>query len=139
MGRRTRMRHVKRTPENFYFNELDLASEEYVELTIAEFEAMRLKHYAQLKQKDCSEKMNISQPTFSRILDNAHQKVTAAIIEGKKIRIAGGNVQIKKGFVGYGCMNCDNEWEDPNATKTRSVPCPECDSKKVYYLEKEPI
>jgi predicted DNA-binding protein (UPF0251 family) len=31
--------------------------------------------------------MNISQPTFARILQKAHQKIAHAIITGKAIRI----------------------------------------------------
>ncbi|MFO8019917.1 MAG: DUF134 domain-containing protein [Promethearchaeia archaeon] len=138
MGRRTRMRRVKRTPRNFYFtrNAQDVNS---IDITVAEFEAMRLKHYVGMNQQTSAKKMNISQPTFSRILDSAHQKVTRALIEGKAIRVAGGNVVYKRGFVGYGCMNCDNEWEDEEASKDRKATCPECGSEKVYYLEREPV
>lgn len=140
MGRRTRRRFVKRWPENnFYFESMEKELETYVRLSIAEFEAMRLKHYADLNQKDSAEKMGVSQPTFSRILDNAHKKVTTALLEGKRILISGGNVKVKKGFIGYGCLKCDNEWEDESASKDKKVECPECDSKEVYYLVKEPL
>lgn len=139
MGRRTRRRWVKRTPENFYFEEADRELNNYITLTVAEFEAMRLKHYVDLNQKDSSEKMGVSQPTFSRILESAHQKVTTALLEGKKILILGGNVEIKEGFVGYGCLKCDNEWRDEDASKEKKVECPECGSKEVYYLVKEPL
>ena len=59
MGRRTRMRQVKRTPRNFYFTrkDQDLNS---VDITVAEFEAMRLKHYLGMNQQTSAEKMNIS-------------------------------------------------------------------------------
>lgn len=138
MGRRTRMRQVKRTPRNFYFTrkDQDLNS---VDITVAEFEAMRLKHYLGMNQQTSAEKMNISQPTFSRILDSAHQKITKALMEGKAIRVTGGNVVYKQGFIGYGCMKCDNEWEDEKAAKDRKAECPECGSENVYYLEKEPV
>ncbi|MBD3197110.1 MAG: DUF134 domain-containing protein, partial [Candidatus Lokiarchaeota archaeon] len=98
-----------------------------------------LKHYIKLNQKEAAEKMGISQPTFSRILENAHQKATEALIEGKEIRIIGGNVTFKKPFIGYGCLNCDYEWEDEDASRDKSTKCPECNSSKVYYLVKEPL
>ena len=141
MGRQTSKRSVKIPPSNFYFpsETEDPLIEGYIGLTVAEFEAMRLKHYISLNQKDSAENMNVSQPTFSRILDKAHQKVTRALIEGKEIRVYGGNVDLKKAYKGYGCLNCDEEWEDELATKERKVNCPNCKSKKVYYLIREPL
>ncbi|MFX1410546.1 MAG: DUF134 domain-containing protein [Promethearchaeota archaeon] len=142
MGRRTRMRFVKRTPDNLYFTEVGestSSTEQFVILTIAEFEAMRLKHYVNLNQKEAADKMGVSQPTFSRILENAHQKTTQALMEGKEIRVYGGNINIKQGFIGYGCLNCNEEWEDENASKDKKVNCPKCESEKVYYLVREPL
>ncbi|MGQ4873145.1 MAG: DUF134 domain-containing protein [Promethearchaeia archaeon] len=139
MGRRTRMRYVKRTPDNFYFKSSISSPDEVIILTLAEFESMRLKHYLKLTQSEAANIMNVSQPTFSRILDMAHQKVTKALIEGKEIRIFGGNVEFHREFRGYGCLNCDYEWEDENASKDRKVDCPKCGSRKVYFLVKEPL
>ena len=141
MGRRTSMRFVKNPPDNFYFKEglEDPSIDKYLTLTIAEFEAMRLKHYMRFPQKDASSKMGVSQPTFSRILESAHQKVTQALIEGKNIRVYGGNIQYKERFIGYGCLKCNNEWSDESASKTKKVNCPKCESDKVYFLVKEPI
>ncbi|TFG06704.1 MAG: DUF134 domain-containing protein [Promethearchaeota archaeon] len=142
MGRRTRMRYVKRTPNNFYFADMPesgINSDNFIILTISEFEAMRLKHYRNLNQKEAAETMGVSQPTFSRILDSAHQKATKALIEGKTIRVYGGNVNFKESFRGYGCLDCDAEWRDDNASKGTKVHCPECNSTNVYFLVKEPI
>lgn len=142
MGRRTRMRFVKRTPDNIYFagvSESSSTTEQFVILTVAEFEAMRLKHYINLNQKEAAEKMGVSQPTFSRILENAHQKATQALMEGKEIKVYGGNIDYKQGFIGYGCLNCDKEWEDENASKDKKVNCPKCESDKIYYLVREPL
>ena len=139
MGRRTRRRWVNQTPNNFYFSSVHPSTDESVILTISEFEAMRLKHYMRLNQKGAAEKMGISQPTFSRILENAHQKSTRALIEGKSIQVYGGNVDYKKDFIGYGCFDCNHEWEDEQASKDRKVECVKCNSRKVYYIVKEQI
>jgi len=139
MGRHTRMRYVKYPPQNFYFesSESTLSSNSSVILTIAEFESMRLKHYISLSQTDSADKMQVSQPTFSRILETAHQKVTKALFEGKQIKIHGGNIDIKQGFIGYGCLNCNEEWNDPNASIERKAYCQRCNSDKTYYIERE--
>ncbi|TXT53890.1 MAG: hypothetical protein BAJALOKI1v1_2270001 [Promethearchaeota archaeon] len=133
-------RHVKQPPrDSFYFTDTAPMPENVITMSLAEFEAMRLKHYINLTQKDAANKMNVSQPTFSRVLDSAHKKVTKALIEGKQIRVTGGNVRFKTGFKGYGCLECDYEWQDENASKEKKKNCPKCGSSKVYFLIKEPL
>ena len=139
MGRRRHRRWVYQTPNNFYFAREPPTNEDCVTLTVAEFEAMRLKHYTGLNQKLAAEKMGVSQPTFSRILESAHQKATLALIEGKIIKIHGGNFDYKLSFIGYGCLDCNHEWEDKTASKDRRVNCTKCNSKKVYYIVRELI
>ena len=139
MGRRIRHRWVSEPPKNNYFLNETVSNEQSIILTLSEFEAMRLKHYVNLTQKDAAEKMGVSQPTFSRILDSAHQKTTKAIYEGKEIKIYGGYYNFKRGFVGYGCLDCNNEWEDEMASKEKKVSCVKCNSKNVYYLVREII
>ncbi|TET02759.1 MAG: DUF134 domain-containing protein [Promethearchaeota archaeon] len=137
MGRHTRLRQVKNPPKNFYFqSENDNSS---VGLNIAEFEALRLKHYISLTQKSSADTMGVSQPTFSRILEKAHEKITQALIQGKDIRVYGGKINLKQAYRGYGCLNCDEEWKDDSASKDRNVNCPNCKSKKVYFLVREPL
>ena len=138
MGRRTQIRFVKNPPNNFYFN-AQLEDSSTVKLTLAEFEAMRLKHFINLSQQKAASTMGVSQPTFSRILESAHRKMTEALISGKNLKISGGNINFKKAFEGYGCIKCNNEWEDESASRNRSVLCPKCNSKMTYYLVREPL
>lgn len=100
---------------------------------------MRLKHYLGLNQKAAAERMGVSQPTFSRILESAHQKNTLALLEGKEIKVYGGNFDYKLSFKGYGCLNCNHEWEDLNASKDGKVNCIKCNSKNVYFFVRELI
>ncbi|MFX1365383.1 MAG: DUF134 domain-containing protein [Promethearchaeota archaeon] len=137
MGRRRHRRWVNQPPNNFYFSKESIITEESITLTIAEFEAMRLKHYLNLNQKAAAERMGISQPTFSRILESAHKKNTLALIEGKAIKVYGGNFDYKLSFKGYGCLNCNHEWEDPTASKDTKVNCVKCNSGNVYYFVRE--
>lgn len=100
---------------------------------------MRLKHYLGLNQKAAAERMGVSQPTFSRILESAHQKNTLALLEGKEIKVYGGNFDYKLSFKGYGCLNCNYEWEDLNASKDGKINCVKCNSKNVYFFVRELI
>ena len=139
MGRRTRRRWVFKPPNNAYFAGTHPQMENCIVLTLAEFEAMRLKHYSKLTQERAADSMGISQPTFSRILDTSHQKITQALIEGKDIKVHGGNIDYKVSFIGYGCWNCDHIWEDRAASRGKKVQCVKCNSENVYYFEREII
>jgi len=63
---------------------------EEIGLELDEFEALRLLDFAALGQEEVAKKMNVSQPTLSRIIASARKKVAEAICEGKAIRIEGG-------------------------------------------------
>ncbi|MHA1497605.1 MAG: DUF134 domain-containing protein [Promethearchaeota archaeon] len=136
MGRNTQTRFIKHPPNNFYFRPYEDDTSK-TKLTLAEFEAMRLKHYLNLSQQTSASKMGVSQPTFSRILENAHKKMTRALIEGKQISIHGGNVDFKKSFIGFGCLNCNHEWEDETAFRSKKGKCAKCNSDKIYYLVRQ--
>lgn len=60
-------------------------------ITIDEFEAVRLKDFAGMDQELAAKKMDISQPTFHRLVVSARKKIADAIVNGKAIRIEGGN------------------------------------------------
>ncbi len=65
-------------------------------LTVDEFEAVRLKDLEEMEQDEAAKKMGISQPTFHRLVSAARKKIADAIVNGKAIRIEGGNFQITK-------------------------------------------
>jgi len=66
---------------------------EEVVMTLDEFEAMRLADLEGLYQEQAAERMNVSRPTFSRIVDAARRKTADALVHGKALRIEGGPVQ----------------------------------------------
>ena len=60
---------------------------EVVELSLEEWEALRLKNVEGLDQNQSAEKMETSQSTFQRILTNAHKKLSTAIVNGMAVKI----------------------------------------------------
>jgi uncharacterized protein len=66
---------------------------EVVVMSLDEFEALRLADLGGLYQEQAAEKMGVSRPTFSRIVESAHRKVADALVHGKALRIEGGPVQ----------------------------------------------
>lgn len=78
-----------------------MADLEEVILNVDEFEAVRLKDLEGLEQEECAKKMNISQPTFHRLALSARKKIADGIVNGKALKIDGGNFKIigkGKGF-----------------------------------------
>ncbi len=63
-------------------------------LTLDEFEAVRLADFLGLYQEDGARNMNISRQTFGRIIDSAHKKIADMLINGKALKIEGGEVAI---------------------------------------------
>jgi uncharacterized protein len=68
---------------------------EEVVLTLDELESLRLADLNGLYQEQAAEKMMISRPTFSRVIEQARRKVADALIHGKALRLEGGTVVIK--------------------------------------------
>ena len=56
-------------------------------LTKDEMEAIRLADFEGLYQEEAAKEMEVSRPTFSRILSNARKKIANALINGKAIEI----------------------------------------------------
>lgn len=63
-------------------------------LGIDELEAVRLKDFEGLDQEKAAKKMNISQPTFHRLVLSARKKISGALVNGKSIKIEGGNFKM---------------------------------------------
>ncbi|MBD3360478.1 DUF134 domain-containing protein [Candidatus Peregrinibacteria bacterium] len=92
MSRPRRCRRIRRQPDIKYFKPASLRKCELEEviLSFEEYEAIRLVDYENKDQKKSAAKMEISQPTFHRLLKEARKKIAESIIEGKALRIEGG-------------------------------------------------
>ncbi|WAM34037.1 DUF134 domain-containing protein [Caldicellulosiruptor morganii] len=122
MPRPVRCRRVEFLPKFRYFAPSDKAEDEVL-LKIEELEAIRLKDLLGLMQEECAQKMQISRQTFQLILEQARKKVADALINGKAIRIEGGNYVF--GSCSYVCLNCGKVFESDKCE------CPECHSDRV--------
>jgi predicted DNA-binding protein (UPF0251 family) len=67
-----------------------------ISLAVEELEAVRLKDLEGLDQEKAAATMNVSQPTFHRVLESAHKKIADALVRGKAIKIEGGEYVIKR-------------------------------------------
>ncbi len=96
MPRPRKCRHVAFKPDVTYFKPqgIPLRFLEEVRLSFDEIEAVRLKDFEGLEQKEAAQKMQISRPTFQRLLSSARQKIATAITTSRAIRIEGGNYKL---------------------------------------------
>lgn len=105
---------------------------EEVVLTVEELEAIRLKDLENLEQEGCAERMQVSRPTFFRILASAREKIADALLTGKMLRVEGGTYRLATAQLR--CKACAHEFEVPAGMVTQSaaIPCPSCQTPNVY-------
>jgi len=98
MPRKKCIRHIKELPGTTYYKPAGIPMRELEEVVIHldEFEAIKLYDLGKKYQDEAAKKMGISRQTFGRIIELAHEKIADAIVNGKAIKIEGGNVEIKK-------------------------------------------
>jgi uncharacterized protein len=89
MARPKKTRCVKCTPNAVYFKPrgVPLTSLEEVTLGPDEFEAINLADHQGLYHEEAATKMDVSRPTFGRILASARRKIADALVQGKALQI----------------------------------------------------
>lgn len=149
MPRPVKCRRVQFVPQFNYFKPagIPLINLTEVVLTIEETEALRLRDTEGLEQEECASLMNVSRPTFHRILNSARAKVSDALINGKAIRIEGGNYELCRKS-----RKCDYNRDHQYATSCKSklaeerfinnikgttpdTPHPRCRGKRKRFLD----
>jgi predicted DNA-binding protein (UPF0251 family) len=58
-----------------------------INLTLDELEAVRLADLNGMYQEQAAQSMNISRPTFGRIIESAHKKIAEALVKGRVLRV----------------------------------------------------
>lgn len=89
MVRPCRRRRVRGNPNSSFFKPagIRLIDLNEILLSLAEFEAIRLIDFEEISQEEAGKKMEISQPTLSRVLKSGRKKIADAIVNGKAIKI----------------------------------------------------
>lgn len=137
MPRPPKFRRVEFFPQVTVFKPVGVPLRELEEevLTVEELEALRLKDLEGLEQEDCAERMQISRPTFQRVLVTAREKVARALVMGKAIRVEGGNYRLATRR--FQCRACSYEFEVPFGTGQRGMEmtCPKCGAQAIHRTE----
>ena len=128
MPRPPKWRRVEYLPPCVYFKPAGVPLRELEEecLAVEELEALRLKDLEGLEQEECAQRMQVSRPTFQRILTLAREKVARALVEGRAIRVEGGHfVLAGRRFL---CRACGYQWEQGRMSDAAEAVCPRCRS-----------
>jgi uncharacterized protein len=127
MPRPEKIRRINILPQAKYYKPagIPIRNLEEITITVEEFEAIRLKDLEGLEQEEGAELMNISRPTFHRVLNSGRHKIAEALYNNKAIRIGGGNFDIPPCH--FKCAN-GHEWDIPFYISKSELPkvCPTC-------------
>lgn len=125
MSRPRKYRRVEYVPDITYFKPAGAPLRELdeVRLSVEEAEAIRLKDLEGLEQEEGAEKMNVSRPTFQRVLASARRKIADVLLNGKAIKIEGGNFEMT--WRRFRCHR-GHEWELDKPVGVPPELCPVC-------------
>jgi len=138
------MRRIGFEPGITYFKPagVPVAELEEIVLTMDEFESVRLKDSIGMNQESAADTIGVSQPTFHRIISSARKKIADAVVNGKAIKIEGGNVKFVptekvKGFYRNKycvCPKCGHNESKQMGIPCFNMQCPKCKTNMVRHV-----
>ncbi|MBR5318263.1 MAG: DUF134 domain-containing protein [Peptococcaceae bacterium] len=99
MPRPRKWRNVCCLPDNNRFGPLSgcAGSQEVIQMTVDEYETIRLIDVEGMNQEECAGHMNIARTTVQGIYLEARKKLARALVEGRVLHIEGGDYQLCDG------------------------------------------
>jgi len=100
MPRPRKWRKVCCMPNSNRFGPLNakIAAEKFVVMSIDEYETIRLIDLEGFTQEECAKQMNIARTTVQGMYNDARKKVAESLVNGKVLRIEGGDFKLCDGL-----------------------------------------
>lgn len=132
MGRPEKDRIVHKPPLFSEFKPIGIPRSSLIQilLTLDEYEAFRLADYIGMSQLEAAQEMEVSRPTFARLIEKARKKIADFIVNGKFLSIQGGNIHFRRNIIE--CLDCERKFQ-MNIGELLSN-CPDCSSKNLINL-----
>lgn len=107
MVRPRKWRRVCKLPRVDVFGPIDLSLgvNGIIIMTVEEYESIRLLDLEGLNQEQCADLMGIARSTIQKIYDDARKKVADSMVNGKILKIEGGDYKLCSDFGDK--ENCD--------------------------------
>jgi uncharacterized protein len=127
MARAKKYRSVQMAPQVCGFKPLCVHVRKAGEtlISFAEYEALKLCDYEQMRQEEAALLMNVSRPTFTRIYQSVRKKVATAFVEGRGIKFEEGKATLAKW---YTCEICQIVFTISDMDKKE---CPFCHNSSI--------
>lgn len=102
MSRPRKWRNVCSLPERNSFGPLDAKTDPNLSIvmTVDEYESIRLIDLEGFTQEECAGQMKIARTTVQGIYNEARKKVAHALVNGRVLRIEGGDYKLCEGPAG---------------------------------------
>lgn len=94
MPRPTRCRRIRAYPDYWSFVPQEAESPQTLDMSLDEYEALRLIDYEGMTQEECAQAMGVSRATVANIYASVRFKLADALVNGKLLRITGGTYRI---------------------------------------------
>lgn len=105
MARPVKWRKVCSLPENRRFGPLDSKgiNGDFIGMTVDEYETIRLIDMEGFTQQECAAQMNVARTTVQGIYIEARRKLARSLVDGKTLKIEGGEYRLCDGTGGGEC------------------------------------
>ena len=91
MARPCKAKRVCAKPSVEVFGPLDQETDGKVELTLEEYETIRLFDLLECTQEECAAQMGVARSTVQQVYDTARRRLAQALVEGRRLHISGGD------------------------------------------------
>lgn len=103
MPRPQRCRRICKEPEIVGFFPDGAKTKEVVQLSVDEFEVIRLVDYEKQTHEKCARQMDISRTTVTEVYESARTKLADCLVNGRYLVISGGSYRICDGSAAADC------------------------------------
>lgn len=119
MPRPKKCRRVCSLPQSQGFAPIGRPGHGAVQLSVDEYEALRLIDLEGLTHEQCAAQMDVARTTVTGIYESARRKIADALVNGRRLVIGGGDFALcehRGGHCGPGC--CCKDVSARNSVKT---------------------